>query len=180
MRCGAQRCTAKVVDPLRRSRTSLHLPASPHCPVVDFAMWRTTVAYVRRAAHRHVCRRSQRGLWVRFEDGRVHRRSARADRLGDLRDGWISWFDDLSPVPPDWYEVQLRIARIGGHAKTVERGNADCCGLYDSQLEDGYVYWIARSSPASPTSSAPGFIPVAPAATTSPVASSTPMKAPVL
>jgi hypothetical protein len=110
----------------------IHVPSG--CRLRDVAVWRQRVAYVLRPERS--CSVHARGLWLR--DGRTRRVSRFADRLGDLRDGRLSWFETLYGGS-GW---RLRLAPLHGRARTVRSGNLDCCLLAGGAIGGGHVHWV--------------------------------------
>ena len=116
------------------------------CTIGDLALWETSVAYLMRSVHRGTCAKAHKGAWIRTQNQPPRRLSARADRLGDLRDGWVTWFDSVSPSPPVGVDGsgdrwRLRASPLVGSPETVAGGNDDCCWLEGGRLDGGFIYF---------------------------------------
>ena len=89
-----------------------------------------------RSARPRTCPGRARGLWLKVGGRAPRRLSQAAYRLGDLRDGWASWFETTADG------FRLRIARGSADADTVVDGNLDCCALGGGTIDHGHVHWI--------------------------------------
>ena len=145
LRCRKRRCTPYAFDLTDDREHLLRVPRNRGCQIHDVAAWKGNIAYLIRSVPRASCPSARRGLWLASGGAGARRLSTRADRLGDLRDGWVSWFDALPPPPAGeagagdrW---RLRESSIDGLPITTRGGNDDCCWLEHGGIDDGYIYW---------------------------------------
>jgi hypothetical protein len=131
--CRRGACSPYVWDVVsqRERRQPISVPAG--CRLRTVALWHPWVAYDVFDSPR--CRRPDRGIRVRRRGSRGTLRFTGA--LGDFRAGVLAW-----TTPWRGFGQQVRVARIGHRARTVDRVPADCeCWLEPPTLEGEFIVW---------------------------------------
>lgn len=108
-------CLPQRLDLRTRVETELRLRTARGCRIGSVAVWDSVTAYDVVARSRGACAMRARGVWQRIGRRKPTRRGS--GRLGDLRDGFVTW---VAPSPAGRGE-QLRVARVRGPARTVAR-----------------------------------------------------------
>ena len=136
-RCRRGRCKPLAWSPGHRRERRMAIVTPRGCRLKDAAVWRARVAYLFRSVPGGSCPRATRGLWLRSGSGTPRRLSARADRLGDIRGGTVSWFDSLQGGDA-W---RLRVRRPSGQARTIASESIESARLNGGVLDGRFVYF---------------------------------------
>ena len=127
--CRKGACAPKAWDIHAARERKLPIRAPSGCRLRGIAVWDSTIAYdVRRASRR--CAAGAAGVWLRARSARPTRRAS--GELGDLREGFLTWLAPWAAGSgPGGLGKQIRVARLGGRARTIDRVGIDALRWFE-------------------------------------------------
>ena len=136
-RCLVKGCTPWVWSAADNRARPVRVPTARGCSATDVALWDGALAFMSASSTSGSCPRGDRGLWVSTR-ARRHRISGRANRLGDLREQRVTWFEGNDSFG------HLRMSSLHGRPRTVTTWTADDGGAFGlGLLTERHVYWLA-------------------------------------